>query len=159
MCSKWSNSCWKNVGRRTLGCLVYRLSFYLAALLCKISALRSFSLDKLHYQRERESGVSSLAYFLSKDTVDHFNTLIKPVVFLSLFYSFNIPRSTFLENYVVLLCLVYCVTGIAYVLAIFLQPSQAQLVTHTTHTSTEFTRVLTNANASSFNSGAYSSLL
>ncbi|KAL6574856.1 ABC transporter G member 28 [Orobanche minor] len=97
------------------------------SLLCKISALRSFSLDKLHYRRESESGMSSLAYFLSKDTVDHFNTLIKPLVFLSMFYSFSNPRSTFLENYIVLLCLVYCVTGIAYVFAIFLQPSQAQL--------------------------------
>lgn len=112
----------------TLFLIVDYLSFCFAALLCKISALRSFSLDKLHYRRESESGMSSLAYFLSKDTVDLFNIIIKPLVFLSMFYSFNNPRSTFPENYVVLLCLVYCVTGIAYVFAIFLQPAQAQLV-------------------------------
>ncbi|PIN07861.1 Transporter, ABC superfamily (Breast cancer resistance protein) [Handroanthus impetiginosus] len=111
----------------TFGYYAYMYTVIAVSLLCKISALRSFSLDKLHYRRESESGMSSLAYFLSKDTVDHFNTLIKPLVFLSMFYSFSNPRSTFPENYVVLLCLVYCVTGIAYVFAIFLQPAQAQL--------------------------------
>ncbi|KAL1367874.1 hypothetical protein HN51_021984 [Arachis hypogaea] len=97
------------------------------SLLCKIAALRSFSLDKLHYWRERDSGMSSLAYFLSRDTVDHFNTLVKPVVYLSMFYFFTYPRSTFADNYIVLLCLVYCVTGIAYTLAIVFKPGAAQL--------------------------------
>jgi len=72
--------------------------------------------------------MSSLAYFLSKDTLDHFNTVIKPVVYLSMFYFFTNPRSTFADNYIVLLCLVYCVTGIAYALSIFLEPGAAQLV-------------------------------
>lgn len=96
-----------------------------------IAALRSFSLDKLHYWRESASGISSLAYFLSKDTLDHFNTIIKPVVYLSMYYFFNNPRSTFQDNYVILLCLVYCVTGAAYVFAILLEPSPAQLVSYT----------------------------
>lgn len=98
------------------------------ALLCKIAALRSFSLDKLHYWRESASGMSSLAYFLAKDTVDHFNTIVKPAVYLSMFYFFNNPRSTIFDNYLVLLCLVYCVSGIAYVLAIYYEPAPAQLV-------------------------------
>ena len=104
------------------------LLLLISALLCKIAALRSFSLDKLHYWRESDSGMSSLAYFLSKDTIDHFNTVIKPVVYLSMFYFFTNPRSTFADNYVVLLCLVYCVTGIAYALAIFFEAGAAQLV-------------------------------
>lgn len=99
-----------------------------AALLCKIGALRSFSLEKLHYWRESAAGMSSLAYFLAKDTVDHFNTLIKPIVYLSMFYFFNNPRSSILDNYIVLVSLVYCVTGIAYWFAIFLQAGSAQLV-------------------------------
>lgn len=99
-----------------------------AALLCKIAALRSFSLDKLQYWRESASGISSLAHFLAKDTLDLFNTIIKPLVYLSMFYFFNNPRSSFTDNYVVLVCLVYCVTGMAYALAIYLQPAPAQLV-------------------------------
>ncbi|KAK6929173.1 ABC transporter-like, ATP-binding domain [Dillenia turbinata] len=79
------------------------------------------------YWRESASGMSSLACFLAKDTIDHFNTVIKPLVYLSMFYFFNNPRSTFQDNYIVLLCLVYCVTGIAYLLAISLQPGPAQL--------------------------------
>ncbi|KAA3481630.1 ABC transporter G family member 28 [Gossypium australe] len=98
-----------------------------SALLCKIAALRSFSLDKLQYLRERASGMSSLAYFLAKDTIDHFNTVIKPLVYLSMFFFFTNPRSSFAENYVVLLCLVYCVTGIGYAFAIFFHPGSAQL--------------------------------
>ena len=107
----------------------------ISALLCKIAALRSFSLDKLHYWRESSSGMSSLAYFLAKDTIDHFNTIIKPMVYLSMFYFFNNPRSSITDNYIVLVCLVYCVTGIAYALAIFLEPGPAQLVSkHNTST-------------------------
>nr|GMD22652.1 ABC transporter G family member 28-like [Ipomoea batatas] len=42
------------------------------------AALRSFSPDK--------------------DTIDHFNTIVKPAVYLSMFYFFNNPRSTILDN-------------------------------------------------------------
>lgn len=93
-----------------------------------IAALRTYSLDKLQYQRETESGISSLAHFLSKDTIDMFNIIIKPVAYLSMFYFFNNPRSSFQDNYVILMALVYCVTGMAYVLAISFAPSLAQLV-------------------------------
>lgn len=97
-------------------------------MLCKVAALRTFSLDKLQYWRESSSGISSLAHFVSKDTIDHFNTVIKPAVYLSMFYFFSNPRSSFADNYIVLLCLVYCVTGIGYALAIFLEPGPSQLV-------------------------------
>ncbi|XVF83159.1 hypothetical protein PTKIN_Ptkin16aG0111300 [Pterospermum kingtungense] len=110
-----------------LGASGYTYTIIAVSLLCKITALRSFSLDKLQYWRESASGMSSLAYFLAKDTIDHFNTVIKPVVYLSTFFFFTNPRSSFAENYIVLLCLVYCVTGIAYALAIFFQPAPAQL--------------------------------
>ncbi|KAL9243911.1 hypothetical protein vseg_017746 [Gypsophila vaccaria] len=115
------------VSDETFGALGYTYTVIAVSLLCMIAALRSFSLDKLHYWRESSSGMSSLAYFLAKDTVDHFNTIVKPLVYLSMFYFFNNPRSSVLENYVVLLCLVYCVTGLAYVLAIFFESGPAQL--------------------------------
>ena len=76
----------------------------------------------------RSTTTFSLAHFLSKDTIDTFNTLVKPVVYLSMFYFFSNPRSTFLSNYLVMLALVYCVTGMAYALAIFFHPGPAQLV-------------------------------
>ncbi|KAL0417697.1 UNVERIFIED_CONTAM: ABC transporter G family member 28 [Sesamum radiatum] len=116
------------VSDETFGSTGYLYTVIAVSLLCKIAALRSFSLDKLHYWRESASGMSSLAYFLAKDTIDHFNTIVKPAVYLSMFYFFNNPRSTILDNYLVLLCLVYCVTGIAYILAIYFQPAPAQLV-------------------------------
>ncbi|KAF3322103.1 ABC transporter G family member 28-like protein [Carex littledalei] len=97
------------------------------SLLCKIAALKSFSQDQLQYWRERASGMSSLAYFLAKDTVDHFNTIVKPVVYLSMFYFFNNPRSTFLDNVAVMVALVYCVTGVGYTFAVCFQPASAQL--------------------------------
>ncbi|KAF2292164.1 hypothetical protein GH714_014711 [Hevea brasiliensis] len=99
------------VSDETFGVIGYTYTVIAVSLLCKITALRSFSLDKLHYWRESASGMSSLAYFLAKDTVDHFNTVVKPLVYLSMFYFFNNPRSTVTDNYAVLICLVYCVTG------------------------------------------------
>ncbi|KAK6156349.1 hypothetical protein DH2020_010597 [Rehmannia glutinosa] len=111
----------------TFGAPGYTYTVIATSLLCKIAALRTFSLDKLQYRRERASGISSFAHFVAKDTIDHFNTVIKPLVYLSMFYFFSNPRSSFLDNYFVLLCLVYCVTGIAYALAIFLEPGPSQL--------------------------------
>ncbi|XP_006655356.1 ABC transporter G family member 28-like [Oryza brachyantha] len=115
------------VSDETFGALGYTYTVIAVSLLCKIGALRSFSLEKIHYWRERASGMSSLAYFMSKDTIDHFNTIVKPMVYLSMFYFFNNPRSSIWENYVVLVALVYCVTGIGYTFAIFFQPGSAQL--------------------------------
>ncbi|KAM0949697.1 putative P-loop containing nucleoside triphosphate hydrolase, ABC transporter family G [Dioscorea sansibarensis] len=83
----------------------YIYTIIAVSLLCRISILRSFSLDKLHYWRERASGMSSLAYFLAKDKVDHFNTVIKLIVYLSMFYFFNNPRLIVADNYVILLAL------------------------------------------------------
>ncbi|KAJ8455700.1 hypothetical protein OPV22_018107 [Ensete ventricosum] len=115
------------VSDETFGALGYTYTVIAVSLLCKIGALRSFSLERLHYWRERASGMSSLAYFLSRDTIDHFNTIIKPIVYLSMFYFFNNPRSSILDNYIILVALVYCVTGIGYAFAIFFQPGSAQL--------------------------------
>ncbi|KAI5322374.1 hypothetical protein L3X38_031446 [Prunus dulcis] len=115
------------VSDETFGAIGYTYTVIAVSLLCKIAALRTFGLDKLHYWRESSSGMSSLAYFLSRDTIDLFNTIIKPLVYLSMFYFFNNPRSSVIDNFIVLLCLVYCVTGIAYALAIYLAPGPAQL--------------------------------
>ncbi|XP_026416505.1 ABC transporter G family member 28-like [Papaver somniferum] len=115
------------VSDKNFGLTGYTYTVIAVSLLCKIAALRSFSPDRLIYWRESSSGMSSLAYFLSKDTVDHFNTLVKPVVYLSMFYFFNDPRPSFMDYYTVLVSLVYCVTGIAYVFSIFLEPGAAQL--------------------------------
>ncbi|KAK1357427.1 ABC transporter domain-containing protein [Heracleum sosnowskyi] len=115
------------VSDETLGSTGYTYTVIAVSLLGMIAALRSFSLDKLHYWRESASGMSSLAYFLAKDTVDHFSTIVKPGVYLSMFYFFNNPRSTIYDNYFVLVCLVYCVTGIAYALAIYFEAGSAQL--------------------------------
>ncbi|PON68005.1 Phosphonate C-P lyase system [Trema orientale] len=112
---------------QNFGAAGYTYTIIAVSLLCKIAALRSFSVDRLHYWRESSSGMSSLAYFLAKDTIDHFNTVVKPVVYLSTFYFLTNPRSSFADNYIVLLCLVYCVTGIAYALAIFFEQGAAQL--------------------------------
>ncbi|KZV51544.1 ABC transporter G family member 24-like [Dorcoceras hygrometricum] len=111
----------------TFGFGAYTYTIIAVSLLCKIAALRSFSLDKLQYWRESASGISSFAHFMAKDTVDLFNVLMKPVVYLSMFYFFSNPKSSFADNYAVLLCLVYCVTGMAYALAIFLEPGPSQL--------------------------------
>ncbi|XP_059300431.1 ABC transporter G family member 28-like [Lycium ferocissimum] len=115
------------VSDESFGAQGYLYTVIAVSLLGKIAALRSFALDKVYYWRESASGMSSLAYFMAKDTLDHFSTIVKPAVYLSMFYFFNNPRSTIWDNYIILLCLTYCVTGIAYALAIYFEPGPAQL--------------------------------
>ncbi|KAG6478679.1 hypothetical protein ZIOFF_062123 [Zingiber officinale] len=110
-----------------LGAASYTYTIIAVSLLGQIGALRSFSLEKLQYLRERRSGMSSLAYFLARDTIDHFNIVVKPIVYLSMFYFFSNPRSSFADNYIIMLALLYCVTGIGYTFAICFQPGSAQL--------------------------------
>jgi len=100
----------------------------LTALLTMIASLRSFSADRLQFWRESASGVNRIAFFLAKDMADLFNVVLRPLIYLSMFYFFCNPRSSFLDNYVVTLVLVYCVTGLAYIFAILLEPAPAQLV-------------------------------
>ncbi|KAJ7289930.1 hypothetical protein O6H91_03G005400 [Diphasiastrum complanatum] len=116
-----------NVKDVTLGSSGYPYTIIALSLLCMIAALRTFSLDRLQFWRESASGINRVAFFLAKDTADHFSTVIKPLVYLSMFYFFNDPRSTLASNFEVTWALVYCVTGVAYIFAIVLQPSTAQL--------------------------------
>ncbi|KAG8091729.1 hypothetical protein GUJ93_ZPchr0012g20518 [Zizania palustris] len=111
----------------TFGVASYGYTIIAVSLLCQLASLRSFSPERLQYWRERESGMSTLAYFLARDTIDHFNTLVKPIVFISTFYFFNNPRSELKDNYLVFLALVYCVTGIGYTFAIWFELGLAQL--------------------------------
>jgi hypothetical protein len=111
----------------SFGVASYGYTIMAVSLLCQLAALRSFSPEKLQYWRERESGMSSLAYFLARDTIDHFNTAVKPIIFLSTFYFFNNPRSTLRDNYLVLLALIYCVTGIGYTFSVWFELGLAQL--------------------------------
>ncbi|CAL4933868.1 unnamed protein product [Urochloa decumbens] len=111
----------------SFGVASYGYTIMAVSLLCQLAALRSFSPEKLQYWRERESGMSSLAYFLARDTIDQFNTAVKPIIFLSTFYFFNNPRSTLRDNYLVLLALIYCVTGIGYTFSIWFELGLAQL--------------------------------
>lgn len=101
---------------------------FVAALLVMIASLRTFSNDKLTFWRESASGINRVAYFLAKDVVDIFSVVIKPAIYLSMFYFLSNPRSSFVQNYIITMVFVYCVTGIAYICAILLQPAPAQLV-------------------------------
>ncbi|KVH90758.1 hypothetical protein Ccrd_007228 [Cynara cardunculus var. scolymus] len=66
------------VSDENFGAVGYTYTIIAFSLLGKIAAMRSFTLDKLQFWRERSSGMSCFAYFFSKDTIDHFNTVIKP---------------------------------------------------------------------------------
>ncbi|KAL2896651.1 ABC transporter G family member 24 [Bienertia sinuspersici] len=80
------------------GAAGYTYTIIAISLLCQIAALRTFSMDKLQYLRESASGISSLAHFLAKDTVDHFNTAIKPVFSVLLPVCLTLISSQSLKN-------------------------------------------------------------
>ncbi|CAM6061208.1 unnamed protein product [Sphagnum tenellum] len=110
-----------------LGSSGYFYTLIALALLIMIASLRTFSQEKLQFWRESASGINRVAYFLAKDTVDLFNVLVKPVIYLSMFFYFSNPRSSFVENFEITVVFVYCATGIAYILGILFQPAPAQL--------------------------------
>ncbi|CAM6065922.1 unnamed protein product [Sphagnum tenellum] len=116
-----------NMKDANLGSQGYIFTITAIALLSMIAALRTFSVDKLQFWRESASGINRTAFFLAKDVVDLFNVGLKPLIYLSMFYFLSTPRSTFLDNYIVTLVLVYCVTGISYIIAILFEPVPAQL--------------------------------
>ncbi|XP_073385802.1 ABC transporter G family member 28 isoform X2 [Physcomitrium patens] len=116
-----------NMDDTNLGSEGYHFTIIALALLIMIASLRTFSADKIQFWRESASGVNRLAFYLAKDMADIFNVVMKPLIYLSMFYFLSNPRSSFLSNYVVTLVLVYCVTGLAYILAILLEPAPAQL--------------------------------
>lgn len=88
------------------------------ALTSTITALKTFGSETAVFRRENEAGMSSLAYFLSKNLAQTFTILSAPLVYLSIFYSLFVPRGRFYEYYFALLVIVYTSFGYGYFISI-----------------------------------------
>lgn len=97
------------------------------ALTSTIAALKVFGDEKAVFRRENEAGMSSLAYFTSKNLAQTFSLITAPLVYLSIFYSLFVPRASFIEYYFALLVIVYTGYGFGYFISIVFG-SFAQLV-------------------------------
>eukprot|EP00850_Spirogloea_muscicola_P018499 SM000170S02671 [mRNA] locus=s170:128164:135959:+ [translate_table: standard] len=115
------------INEETLSSAMYPNCLLSMSLVAMIAGLRTFGADMGTFWRESASGINRISFFLAKDVLDLTNVFLKPAVYLSVFYFFTNPRSTFTANYIVMLALVYTCTGIAYVLSIVMQPAAAQL--------------------------------
>eukprot|EP00854_Cymbomonas_tetramitiformis_P031463 gene31463-39574_t len=96
-------------------------------LLSTVSALKTFGRDRVVYWREASSGLNPLSFFAALDTFDYTGVVIKPAVFLALYYTFTQPRGDLFAYYLVTACIVYCCTGLAYLLSLTQELASAQL--------------------------------
>jgi len=96
-------------------------------LMTTVSNLRTFGPEQPVFWREASSGMNRLSFFVAKDMVDHFGTVVKPALYMAMYYAFAQPRMDWTTAYLVTVAITYCCTGIAYLLSLTLEASTAQL--------------------------------
>ncbi|EFC41188.1 predicted protein [Naegleria gruberi] len=85
--------------------------------------------EQLIFKKERESGLSVLAYFSSKMLEQLPNILLGPIVFLSIFFSLYSPRATFGEYYLVLFLMHFTTFGLGSLVSVVVPLDLIQLAT------------------------------
>ena len=61
--------------------------------------------------------ICRLAHYAALDTLGHVGTAVRSLLYLVTYAAFAQPRASFWRLYAVVLCLVYCCTGVAYFLS------------------------------------------
>ncbi|KAL9646021.1 hypothetical protein ABK040_012080 [Willaertia magna] len=96
--------------------------------LCGVTAsLSTFGTEHTVFIREARSGLSYIAYFLSKNIVQLPQICIAPLIYLSVFYMINTLRANFFEIYYVLILLHFVNYGVGYFLSILIPGPLSQL--------------------------------
>lgn len=96
-------------------------------IMATVSSTKTFSQDRVVFFRESARGLNKLAYFWALETFDHAGTLLRAVVYMTMYYSFSQPRAVIWQMYVVTVAIVYCCTGTAYFLSQVFSLQAAQL--------------------------------
>ena len=99
-------------------------------ILAAVGSIKTFSSDKLTFWREAGSGMSVLAYFLSRNVVDLVPILVvRPGVYSLVVYDMvqpNIDRTIFI---IIFMGVSWCQSGLGYVMAALVDERNVQLST------------------------------
>ncbi|KAL9658627.1 hypothetical protein ABK040_006163 [Willaertia magna] len=102
------------------------LSLGLCASMASLHTFGSLQ-EQVVYLRESKSGLSTLAYFLSKN-IEHIpNIVIAPIVFLSIFFTLYSPRGSIYDYYYILLLMHFTAYGIGYFISIVTKHELSQI--------------------------------
>ncbi|EFC45832.1 predicted protein [Naegleria gruberi] len=99
------------------------------SLTSSMSALRVFGREKLNFDRESQSGLNSLVYFIVKDVLAFSQMVLVSLSFTSLFYLMVLPNMDFGFYFGILLCLSIISFPIGYSISIILRDELTQITT------------------------------
>ena len=94
-----------------------------------LAALRSLGTAEIRpvFWREAASGVNRLAYFLAVIVAHVPIIIVTPLVYLSLFYTFTAPRTSFSDYYLIVLMTYWCTYGYGYLLSTIFHPNNSKM--------------------------------
>ncbi|GMH39179.1 hypothetical protein BSKO_07077 [Bryopsis sp. KO-2023] len=96
-------------------------------LLSCVAALRTFGQTRTVFYRESARGINKLAFFIAVDVFGVTGAVLRALCFTLPYYSYAQPRASLASIYIVTAFLVYCWTGMAYIISQVLNYSASQL--------------------------------
>jgi len=106
------------------------IQFFIATLAislsCCLRALGTFGNERPAFWRERNSGVSTFAYFTAKMLTDFIWIFAYPVAFLMSWKVSSIPRGMVSVYYRILVAVAWAASGQGYALSVLLKPEKAK---------------------------------
>lgn len=82
--------------------------------------------ERTVFRRERSAGISSLAYFLAKVTVEVLSSLYRPAFFLFIFYSIHLPYAYYSDYFISLFLVDLVASGLGILVSTILEPNMSQ---------------------------------
>eukprot|EP00210_Caulerpa_lentillifera_P003482 g3322.t1 len=119
----------RTTGRLTTFIADMNYNIVACALMTTVSALRTFNQNQLVFFRESRAGLDRLAYYCSTALFGDVGSILKGLVYLSLYYSYAQPRAKFSNMFLVTSAIVYACSGFGYLFSKIFKPSAAQLAT------------------------------
>lgn len=92
-----------------------------------VSHLRVFGANRAAFWREASAGINRFAYFIAADIAQIPVMLATPMIYLSIYHTLTSPRSSFGDQYVVLLAVVFCCSGMSYMVSLLCSHKNGQM--------------------------------
>lgn len=92
-----------------------------------MAGLKVFGREKVVFERESQTGLSTFCYFWSKDIAVLPMNILAPWIFLIMYYTLLDPRAQLYEIYYVLLLIYWTSYGLGYLVSVIINNVNAQL--------------------------------
>eukprot|EP00239_Pterosperma_sp_CCMP1384_P008232 CAMPEP_0197845972 /NCGR_PEP_ID=MMETSP1438-20131217/2811_1 /TAXON_ID=1461541 /ORGANISM="Pterosperma sp., Strain CCMP1384" /LENGTH=1014 /DNA_ID=CAMNT_0043457463 /DNA_START=226 /DNA_END=3270 /DNA_ORIENTATION=+ len=96
--------------------------------LSTVASLKLFGEERVLFWREKAAGVNTFSYFMAKNVVNVVDNIWRPILFLSLYYNFLLPRMYYKDYVVILLLVCWACSGVGILLSQIFKPTAALLM-------------------------------